>query len=736
MQRKTVKKLRYLISLLPVMVFAVVISPRQPEQPAAKPPKKELSKVEKLYNKWKAQHELSGGDRDIALPLGGMKGITPPEVRGNGLARLDLENGQVTVQASLPEGKWRAWALYNKQGTSALPDEGDRIVELGPLQSGQLTAAISKEEPVDAIIVSDVHPLEGVSLIGMTTTFQRLYTAKRLKQTPEEGGFSLVKSAHAGVVDPDELIDPLVALGRDIFENETFEGNGRACATCHPASNNFTIDPAFIATLPQSDPLFVNETNPDLADLENSDLLRGLGLILENVDGFDNPGVFRSVNHLLGLSTSIDIPRCSYEDGCEIQTPGGPLVLPYGAPMVFIDVTVSAASGFPMVDEFTDFPVQRTGWGGDGAPGSGSLREFAIGAVIQHFPKTLNREEGVDFRLPTTEELDALELFQLSLGRTEEIKLDNLTFHDPGAAEGKEIFNRFDSEGGTVPAGKCAACHSDAGANIGQLFSDTTSLLGLPPGAVGNNVFGTGVADIGLEEDFAPGVAPRDGGFGLLPMGEGDCIQGRFDISGPFPVFVPDPPGTEPGGFGGKGVAPFFQQDACLEQFNTPPLVEAADTGPFFHNNAAATLEEAIEFYSTPEFNDIHTNQLFGAFLDSGGITIDLTPQESAKIGRFLRVLNAVENLRQTDEMAAGSLAATGADSNDLLKMGILQLKDARRVLSEVGLHPVAVLLINTSITFGNIAKALPPTAPARHTLVQSMQQFGHAAKLLMVHES
>lgn len=510
-QVKHLVKLRYLLVLVPFLVF----TPRwtqQPEQPAAKPNKK-LSKVEKIYEKWKVQHERAGGDRNIILGLGPMKGVTPAGNRGNGVARLDLVNGQVTVHTRHLEGSsWRAWALYNEAGTSALPDEGDRIVELGPLSNGKLTASIAKE-PVDAIIVSDVHPLKGVSLVGMTTTFQRLYTAERLKQTPTESGFSLVKSAHAGVVDPDELIDPLVALGRDIFENETFEGNGRACATCHPGDNNFTIDPEYIAGLPDDDPLFVNETNPDLADLENSDLLRGLALIKENIDGFDNPGVFRSVNHLLGLSTSIDAPRCGdpedeNPEDCVLNTPDGPVVFPYGAQMPVLDITQPEATGFAPVSEdpFIVYPVQRTGWSGDGAPFGGSLREFAIGAVIQHFPKTLNREEGVDFRFPTTEELDALELFQLSLGRTEEIELDNLTFHDPGAAEGKVIFSTLDTQGGTVQAGKCVLCHSDAGANIGTEFAQQTAPIGFPEKPFGNNVFTTGVTDAGREELFAPGL--------------------------------------------------------------------------------------------------------------------------------------------------------------------------------------------------------------------------------------
>src|SRR5438093_533858 len=176
---------------------------------------------------------------------------------------------------------------------------------------------------------------------------------------------------------PPDRLSQLIAKGSYLFFNETFGGNGRTCGTCHPAENNFTIDPAFIATLPKDNPLFVAEFIPALKEnFENPALMREFGLILENLDGFadlKNKFVMRGVPHVLGLRTSVN-------------SPGGP----------------------------------RTGWSGDGAPGDGSLRSFATGAVIQHFTKTLNRIPGVDFRLPTDEELDALEAFQLSLGRRSE----------------------------------------------------------------------------------------------------------------------------------------------------------------------------------------------------------------------------------------------------------------------------------------------------------------------------
>ena len=91
--------------------------------------------------------------------------------------------------------------------------------------------------------------------------------------------------------------DPqLIERGRQLFLNETFEGNGRTCGTCHPATNNYTLDPAFVRALPRNDPLFIIRSTPELRDLEIRRFLRE-GTILENVDGFANPGVMRGVPH-------------------------------------------------------------------------------------------------------------------------------------------------------------------------------------------------------------------------------------------------------------------------------------------------------------------------------------------------------------------------------------------------------------------------------------------------------
>ncbi|MCI0399852.1 MAG: hypothetical protein L0Y67_07825 [Gammaproteobacteria bacterium] len=378
----------------------------------------------------------------------------------------------------------------------------------------------------------------------------------------------------------------LIAKGRDIFFNETFNGNGRTCGTCHREENNLTIDPAFIATLPDDDPLFVAEFEPALKEnFENPRLMREFGLILENLDGFDdlpNKFTLRGVPHTLALRTSIESPQ-------------GP----------------------------------RTGWSGDGAPGDASLRSFATGAVIQHFTETLNRIPGVDFRLPTDEELDALEAFQLSLGRQKDLMLP-LPLKGTVAKRGQEIF-RDNS------LGKCNICHSNAGANAS--FGGQN---------LGNANFNTGVEELPDQpQDLTGELVPPDDGFGT----PGD--------------------GT----------------------FNTPPLVEAADSGPFFHNNAIETIEGAVAFYDGESFNNSPSGR-FLASIDPDGVGIELDGTQIVEIAAFLRVINTLENIRQSIESleqgAQNGFAIRNA-ARRAFGAALNETNDSIRVLEGGGLHPEAV---------------------------------------------
>jgi mono/diheme cytochrome c family protein len=388
---------------------------------------------------------------------------------------------------------------------------------------------------------------------------------------------------------PPELMDyseELIARGKEIFFNETFDGNGRTCGTCHRKENNFTIDPAFIATLPADDPLFVAEFTPDLKDhFENPRLMRQFGLILENADGYNdlaNNFVLRSVPHTLGLRFSVSSEL-------------GPL----------------------------------TGWSGDGSPGDASLRAFAVGAVIQHFTRTLNRIPGVDFRLPTGAELDALEAYQLSLGRQAELILP-LPLKSKVAERGQKIFN--DSS-----AGKCSICHFNAGAK------GDPAIFGRK---AGNLNFDTGVEDVTDQ--------PRNRTDERVPLDDGFGVPGD---------------GT----------------------FNTPSLVEAADSGPYFHSNAVETIEAAVAFYSSVAFNSSMAGQLILAETGSG---INLDQAQSAAVASFLRVINVLENIRQSIEFLekfAAKNFRTVNEGRELLRRTIAETRDGAKVLEDGGLHPEAV---------------------------------------------
>ena len=162
----------------------------------------------------------------------------------------------------------------------------------------------------------------------------------------------------------------LVEKGRDIFFNETFDGNGRTCGTCHPAENNFMIDPKFIAKLPNDDPLFVAEFNPDLQELERPELMRKFGLILENLNGFDQEGLMRCVPHMFALRTSTQpVPGVAFDNG-DVAGRG------------FFDATGWSGDGSPLA--FPNTGVTEQYVEANGIVLDGSLRAFIQGAIVQH----------------------------------------------------------------------------------------------------------------------------------------------------------------------------------------------------------------------------------------------------------------------------------------------------------------------------------------------------------------
>ncbi|WP_437672852.1 hypothetical protein [Sorangium sp. So ce131] len=447
------------------------------------------------------------------------------------------------------------------------------------------------------------------------------------------------------------LVSQNVCAGAGVFFNETFDGNGRTCGTCHPVANNTTLDVQFIRNLDQTnpnDPLFVFRQVPELAELETSDLLDDAA-ILENVDDFSDPThrfVSRGVNHVLSLSTSI---RADSGDGT------------------------------------TNPPAERTGWGGDGSS-DGTLRGFLKDAVTQHFPKRLDRVPGVDFRLPTSQEEDVALAFQLSLGRLNELDLANVRLFDAEAEDGRQAFmdpNR----------GRCNVCHHNAGAN----FQDTGN----------NRNFDTGTRTKG---------SPVNGGT----FGDEFLADGGFGGRG-----LTDP------NFDATGIG--FPNSYGNGTFNPPPLIEAADTPPFFHNNlqinerADPGINDAVTFYaSTPFGFSPAAQELEQRF----GTPLNLQPLDSLAIARFLRALNAAFNIDIAKQrlnaarVLVDRFANTRADvQQKLMELARVEIDDAIEVMAPMTLYPTAAQQLD--LARAEIAQGLATTSASgrRNRIVNAISR-------------
>ena len=125
--------------------------------------------------------------------------------------------------------------------------------------------------------------------------------------------------------------------------------------------------------------------------------------------------------------------------------------------------------------------------------------------------------------------------------------------------------------------------------------------------------------------------------------------------------------------------------------FNVPPLVEAAETGPFFHNNSVETIEGAVAFYDGESFNNSPAAKLLDSLT---GSTIELDATEIVSIASFLRVINALENIRQSTDFLNSYVTGKYSGNEEFSKLPTRaadEADDAIRVLSSGGLHPEAV---------------------------------------------
>ncbi len=462
--------------------------------------------------------------------------------------------------------------------------------------------------------------------------------------------------------------------GFRLWTQETWNGNGRTCSTCHIPAEAYNIFPATIKRLGKTDKDLVFATN--VPGLENIDLVRSHALF----------------NILGSTPCGADEPECWEEAEAEGQHPGPIFRSTMGVFGLEITSTNNRATfpGTPLLpaacSDGVENQLAQLGWSGDGSPGTpkilpdnpcqvhhgfvdpaadGSIRAFCNGAIAQHHTKSLERIPGVDFRLPTENELAALDAFQRWLGRrpltaeenakqgtsgapASEFVLNLLKFKDSRVALGRDHYiGPAEFAGPGAPSNPnagagCNACHNNAGAK---------SVIAGPPENININTdVELGSDDIGLA---VVGVA--------LPFDEG-----ASDIFGPRR-------------------APTFE-----DAFNIQSVIEASQKKGWFHNHRAIDdFEKAIAFYISEDFTTagagIFTSEAVMRNGNASGSIRFPKGDGIEHLGAFLRALNAFYNLRDCERLLDEAIQriGMGISSENPIRHCRFNLSYVQRVLSE-----------------------------------------------------
>lgn len=353
-------------------------------------------------------------------------------------------------------------------------------------------------------------------------------------------------------------IGTLEQRGEALFTEETFDGNGRVCSTCHEPDLFGTITPEFVReqfALDSTGPLFRAIDSDDGDGGSYSRLMEHATVRIPIETPFDE---------VLGRT----IRRC---DAPERDT----VVVFRGNPSVF-----NVALEEMLMH--------------DGREG-GDLETQALNAILTH------AEPG---REPAPDELTAIAAFQEGLFSHAAVKafLDagaQLRLPDgntPSEIRGRAFFG---------PDRQCGICHSGPMLNrVSEFHPD--------PQAVGGRFETTSV---GAEPDNPNEkfewcfVDPNSGEISPppgLPAGAPDYVMAgrvfRRPVADPGTALVREPGSdftmTLPDGSQMRVTSALLSAIVGLPTFKIPTLWGTPDTAPYFHDNSAKTLEEVLEQYN------------------------------------------------------------------------------------------------------------------------------------------
>ena len=375
---------------------------------------------------------------------------------------------------------------------------------------------------------------------------------------------------------------PLADQGEILFTQETFMGNGRTCASCHvPDNGDFGLSVDQVLSKPADDMLFVAEFNINTlvvtsnapsgfaqpSDLRgtiigstgSATVLAGSGDTYLIYGGSDLSGTITDQNGnsaTFASFTAGDLagpnPVNGSANGLENFTM---LHGPSANTISFPDGRALILENIDGLDQLEVFRASPNLFNiAESAPYGFSseipdLGDFSQGAIVQHAPRSLLRRAGIDFRLPTAAELDALEAFQFNIRIPADgnYDLDRFAITDD-QLEGRGVF---------FGVAQCSKCHSGP-----VLATSDGTIAGVAEGV--NAKFDTGTDEI-----------PVNGLDGMPPEDP--------DING-----------------------------ISTRTYSTAPLFGSNFTGPYFHNHTRLDLRRAISFYSGTEFTDSPAGQLLG----------------------------------------------------------------------------------------------------------------------------
>jgi hypothetical protein len=238
-----------------------------------------------------------------------------------------------------------------------------------------------------------------------------------------------------------------------------------------------------------------------------------------------------------------------------------------------------------------------------------------------------------------------------------------MSFTTAATRTGKDLFNGIGTNRG------CSFCHSNAGANDADGFNRNFATNG------------ANLADTPARQ-FDPAI-PGDGGFDSGP---------EFEL---------------------PGMAISFFGNTTM---NTASLVETADTAPFFHNNSAETIEDAVRFYTTPAFDPEDPFQL-------DEIQVD-------QVAAFLRALNALENIRSSNAYSLQARRARTSFAGQTTALAVADTTDAIEVLTggPLELYPEAVGLLSEALELELAARSILE-ADLRNALLRRAEALKNEAR-------